>query len=149
MQFCELNEVKPLQNKERITSKWPINEITIGRMVRATKVPTPKVGTKKKEEKGKAKVDAATENVPTSDEVWTKVLAIKYKLNALTRTLGRVATTVKKLDLAHNLFYAYVKTWKKFALAAKSRITLVALSKFLEFPPIICSYDFISNLVTK
>ncbi|KAK8476471.1 hypothetical protein V6N13_088843 [Hibiscus sabdariffa] len=70
-------------------------------------------------------MEAVIENAPTSDEVWKKVLTIENKIEAVTSTFG------------------------KSALIAMSRITLVALPKFLVFPLIIRSYDFIFITATK
>ncbi|KAK8612991.1 hypothetical protein V6N13_104314 [Hibiscus sabdariffa] len=78
-------------------------------------------------------MDRTTEDVLTSSEAWMKVLAIEDKINIVTSTMGRVATTVQTLDIAHKLFYAYVKTWHKSTLTEMSKITLVSLLEFVGF----------------
>ncbi|KAK8557598.1 hypothetical protein V6N12_009827 [Hibiscus sabdariffa] len=138
MKMCNLKAIKPLKNEEMTTNKGPLSEVSIERMVRTIEV-----------DKGNEKVDSFAKDVCMSNEVWMKVISIEDKIDAITRMLGKVAATVQMIDLAQNLFYAYVKTWHKYALVAMRRVVTVSLPEFLEFAPIICNYDFSSNAATK
>ncbi|KAK8995168.1 hypothetical protein V6N11_069613 [Hibiscus sabdariffa] len=75
-------------------------------------------------EKREGNVEYAIKDKPRSNEVWMKVLAIEDKIDVVTSVLGKVATTVQMFDLAQNLFYAYIKTWHKYALVVMSRVVI-------------------------
>ncbi|KAK8640195.1 hypothetical protein V6N13_007954 [Hibiscus sabdariffa] len=116
VETTEYEAIKPLKNEEMTTNKGPLSEVSIERMVRTIEV-----------DKGNEKVDSFAKDVCMSNEVWMKVISIEDKIDAITRMLGKVAATVQMIDLAQNLFYAYVKTWHKYALVAMRRVVTVSL----------------------
>ncbi|KAK8690864.1 hypothetical protein V6N13_074390 [Hibiscus sabdariffa] len=118
-------------------------------MLRTTKVPTPKLNNATRREKGKGKVESPVKDAPTSNEVWMKVLIIEDKIDDVTSTLGKVATTVQMLTLHKTCFVHMSIHGKKSSLAAMSRVSTVSFPEFPEFPPIIRNYDFSSDTTTK
>ncbi|KAK8559953.1 hypothetical protein V6N12_012764 [Hibiscus sabdariffa] len=99
IQLCYLKGIKPLKNEEMTVKKRPLNKVFIERIRRTAKVPTPKLDTATRQEKGKGKVESPVKDAPTSNEVWMKVLTIDDKIDDVTSTLGKVATTVQILTL--------------------------------------------------
>ncbi|KAK8713296.1 hypothetical protein V6N13_148517 [Hibiscus sabdariffa] len=63
--------------------------------------------------------------------------------------MGVVVAIVHTMNLAQNLFYAYVKVWHKFALVTMIRLPQINLPKFHVFPPIIREYNLSYDVATK
>ncbi|KAK8652405.1 hypothetical protein V6N13_061423 [Hibiscus sabdariffa] len=107
IETTEYEGIKPLKNEEMTVKKRPLNKVFIERIRRTAKVPTPKLDTATRQEKGKGKVESPVKDAPTSNEVWMKVLTIDDKIDDVTSTLVRVedvdeddkeSTQVEKID---------------------------------------------------